>query len=223
MGKIKIWHGVYDIIFDSAYNLAGFFHDETKEYLPMANKLKMYLLVKGLKFYEKYGLEQLPFTLARDSDEHIETVAVCSLHFDAFEPETGEDIVVGRIRRMRGNVKKIIFDYEKFEKEIKLYDMKAKGGRFVLNENGEKISVYKTIIRKRLKLDAKGLPIVRREVFHKPYNLDRRYKIKHKDGTITDGELMYPYIYKLQKHSKDNDHQSIANMMIDSGLSGGLG
>ncbi|KKL62425.1 hypothetical protein LCGC14_2185400, partial [marine sediment metagenome] len=47
------------------------------------------------------------------------------------------------------------------------------------------------------KYDSKGNPIVKREIYFKPYNLDRRYHIKHKDGSTTAEELMYPYIYKL--------------------------
>jgi len=188
--NITIWHGIYDTFQRKPFNFAGFFHSESKTYLPMCNKLNSFLLTKGLKFRDRYGVQQFRFTLGRDSENHIEVISVCHPCFNIYDEEIGEDIVVGRIKRMRGDMKKIVYEKEECELQIKLYDKK--------NENGEIETVYKTITKKRPKLNIYGNPIVKKTIYFKPYDLDKRYEIEKEDGTIVYGELMYPYIYKME-------------------------
>lgn len=90
---------------------------------------------------------------------------------------------------MRGDLQKIIYEKEEYEIKIKLYDVKDKDGEVVK-------TIYRTLTRKRVKLDYEGNPIIKKEIWFKPYDLDKRYPdIKRSDGTIIYGELMYPYIY----------------------------
>ncbi|MFW9878645.1 MAG: hypothetical protein ACFFG0_36660 [Candidatus Thorarchaeota archaeon] len=138
MGKIKIYFGIYEFNCTTPFHFEGFNHTETREPMIMSLKLKQYLLLKGIKFQSKYDIHQFAFTLGVDPENHIEVVAVVHPIHDKFDPEIAEDIVIGRIKRMRGEIRK-------------------------------------------------------------PYNLEERYSIKHKDGTISKGELKYPYIYKLTK------------------------
>lgn len=187
---IEIIHGIYDITLETAFKLGGYFHDESKIYLPMSNKLKHYLVVKGRKFLYKYNIKYLRITLGRDADNGVETVAVIHPFFDSFIAEIGEKVVFGRIRRMRGDLKKVVYETEMVEKKVFLY--------YKINKTTKiKEAIYKTVEKKQVKYDSKGNPIVKREIYFKPYNLDRRYHIKHKDGSTTAEELMYPYIYKL--------------------------
>ncbi|KKN90912.1 hypothetical protein LCGC14_0224960 [marine sediment metagenome] len=187
---IRIWHGVYDISKNYVYCLEGYFNKETQQYLPINNKLRRYLMNKGIKFSLKYNVKFVPFILGRDSDKHIEVISICHTHFDDYDIEIGEDIVVGRIKRMRGDIKEIVYETEWFEKTITLYS-------WIDKTTGAKIYKPKTIMRKRLKLDDNGNPIVKIEIPFIPYNLSRRHQIKQKDGTYVDGKLMYPYIYKM--------------------------
>lgn len=190
MDKIIIQHGIYDIIFDTTYHLEGFFHKETQEYMPICNKLKTYLSIKGLKFNGRLGINYLYFTLARDPKREIEVIAVCHPKHDIFQFELGENIVVGRTKRMRGDIKDIFYKKEEYIIKIKLYDIKDKEGEIVK-------TVYKRMVRKRVKIGLAGIPLIKRITYFKPYDLDRRYIIKHKDKPDTIGELMYPYIYKM--------------------------
>lgn len=112
MGKIKIYFGIYEFRCSTPFHFEGFNHVETREVMPMANKLKHYLLLKGMKFHEKYGVNQFAFTLGTDADNHIEVIAITHPVRDKFKPEIGEDVVIGRIKRMRGDVKKDFFKYD---------------------------------------------------------------------------------------------------------------
>lgn len=190
MDKINVFHGIYDIIFDTPYHIEGFFHKESRKYMPMSNKLKTYLSIKGLKFNGRLGVTHLYFTLARDPNGKIEAIGVCHPKYDAFRFETGEDVAVGRIKRMRGDIKETIYEKEEFDTQMKLYDIKDKNGKILK-------TIYKTITRKRVKTDLAGTPLIKRVAYFKPYNLDKRYRIKHRDGTTTAGELMYPYVYTM--------------------------
>ena len=189
--SIKIWHGIYDILSDKHYNSVGYWDDETKEYFPMCNKLRNYLGKKGVKFYRKYGIKLIQFTFGIDPEIDVEVISIYYSHFDDYSEQIGEKVVVGRIKRMRGDVKEIIYEKEEYEIKIKLYDIKDKEGEIVK-------TVYKTMTRKRPKLNVYGNPIVKRTTYFKPYDLSKRYKIKHKNGTITYGKLIYPYIYKMK-------------------------
>lgn len=188
---IEIVHGIYDVIAETQYNLVGYWDNETITFLPICLKFKQLLVSKGVKFLEKYNIENILFTLGIDRDSRITVITICHPIFDSFDYELGEGITIGRIRRMRGDLQKRIYEYEKFEKKIKLYD-KYDGFNKVE-------TIYKTITCKRLKLDLEGKPVIKREKYFKPYDLERRYPdIEHKDGTIIRGKLMYPYIYMIK-------------------------
>ena len=185
---IEIEHGIYNIEAVTQYNRIGYWNDETRSHIYLCNKFKQLLAHKGKKFFEKYGIDFIQFTLGVDEDKGIEVIAICHSEYDNFDECLGENIVVGRIERMRGDLKKVVYEKEEFEKKIKLYDKKFDGFNKVE-------TVYKTITCKRVKLDDSGNPIVKKEIYHIPYDLDMRYPdIKHKDGSITCGELVYPYI-----------------------------
>lgn len=105
MGKIQIYFGIYEFKCTTPFHFEGFNHEETREPMVMSNKLKNYLLIKAIKFNDKYKQHQFAFTLGRDADNHIETIAVCHPHHDKFDPAIAEDIVIGRIKRMRGQIR----------------------------------------------------------------------------------------------------------------------
>ena len=185
---IDIRHGVYDIEAGTQYDRNGYWNDESRSYMSLCNKFSRLLARKGKKFFEKYGFDFIRFTLGIDKEKGIEVITICHSEFDDFDECLGEDIVVGRIERMRGDLKKVIYEKEEFEKKIKLYDKKYDGFNKVE-------AVYKTITCKRVKLDNDGNPVIRRKIYHKPYDLNMMNPdIKHKDGSITYGGLMYPYI-----------------------------
>lgn len=186
MDKINVFHGIYDIIFNTPYHIEGFFHEESREYMPMSNKLRAYLNTKGLKFNGRLGINYLYFTLARDPMKDIEAIGICHPKYDVFQFEIGENVAVGRIKRMRGDLKKTIYEMEHYTETLYYKDAQGIPIR------------WKEIPKKRVKLNYTGDPIVKKRVFFEPYNLDKRYRIhskKHK-RTIA-GELMYPYIYKM--------------------------
>lgn len=81
---------------------------------------------------------QLEFTFTRDEESNICSIAIVHPK-DHFSRKIGNKITTGRIRRMKGDVKKYIYDTE------------------VVDE------------RKRIKLDEKGEPVVAGEVYYKPY------------------------------------------------------
>ena len=186
---IEVNHGIYDIIAETQYNLVGYWNNESVSFLPICIKFKHLLASKGVKFLEKYNIEHIIFTLGIDHSSRITVIAICHPEWDEWDVELGESITIGRIRRMRGDLQKRIYEYEEFEKKIKLYDIKDKDGEIVK-------TVYKYVTCKRIKLDLEGKPVIKREKYFKPYDLERRYPdIKHHDGTTTRGEIMYPYIY----------------------------
>ena len=183
---IEIKHGIYDIEANTQYNRIGYWDDESRTYLSLCVKFRRLLFRKGVKFSKEYGFICIEFTIG--ICDGIEVIAICQPAFDDYNEWLGEDIVVGRIKRMRGDLQKIIYEKEEFEKKIKLYD-KYDGFNKVE-------TVYKTITCKRVKLDSDNNPIVKREIYYKPYDLNEKYPdIKHKDGSITYGEIIHPYIY----------------------------
>ena len=184
---IKIWHGIYDIVKETAYDRAGFYHDETQTYIPMSNKLEEYLYTKSEKMYMKYDFRYLEFIFGRDTVKSIEVLAIVHPVYDKFDDKVGEDIVVGRIKRMRGDLKKVVYE---MEVHYKLKMTKDKNGIIIKTDS---------IKKKRPKKDAFGKPIVKKEIFFKPYDLDKRYRVK-KNGKIIAGDLMYPYIYGGTKY-----------------------
>ena len=187
---IKIWQCVYDIFSNTSYNIAGYYHAESREIISfeMSNKHKELLINKGTKFFDKYGTKQIFFTYGRDINNRIEVISICHPVFDISYAELGERITIGRIKRMRGDIQKITYEKEEFEKKIKLYDKKYDGFNKIE-------TIYKTITSQRIKTDINGNPVIARKIRFKPYNLDKRYPtIKHRDGTEEIGKLMYPYI-----------------------------
>lgn len=101
---IIITQGIYNG--DTPYKRDGYFHEETRIYLPLPLRFRQLLLEKWLKFNEKYGVEEIPFTLGRDAEDNIEAIAICHTTFDKFSEKIGESIVIGRIKRMRGDIRK---------------------------------------------------------------------------------------------------------------------
>ena len=133
---ISITHGIFNGI--EFYKRDGYWHDETQVYLPLSVKFRDLILKKFRKFNRKYGIKGVRFTYAKDLDTDIDAITICHSRFDFYNEKIGENIVIGRIKRMRGEIRT-------------------------------------------------------------PYNMDKRYRIKQKDGTFIDGELMYPWIDKLEK------------------------
>lgn len=152
----------YALDIGSPYYRDGFYHIETRRYLPMSVKFRDLLYKKARKFWEKYRIEKIAFTIARDLINHIDAITILHPWFDIFNPEIGESIVIGRIKRMRGEVKKVIYEYEDYEVDIKLYDKTDKS-------SGVTETVYKTITRKRFRLDGDNCPIIKKMVSYKPY------------------------------------------------------
>jgi len=185
--SIEIIHGLYDIFEDQAYRLEGFWNKESNQQLPLPKKFKQLLAIKGLKFSTKYGVEYIAFIFARDGYNHINTISICHSTFDRFNAQIGEDIAIGRVKRMRGDLKKTIYEIEKYEKDVIIYRNKKTGK-----------TILKTIEYKRVKLDKNGDPIVQREVFFVPYDYFARYRTYDKENKCTiAGELKYPYIYMM--------------------------
>ena len=185
--SIEIIHGIYDIYEGESYRFQGFWNRESSQLLPLPNRFKQLLAVKGLKFQTKYGMTHILFVYAHDGYNHIASIAICHSIFDVFDSQIGEDIAVGRIKRMRGDVKKIIYDMEKYEKDVLIYHNKKTGK-----------SVYKTMEYKRVVLSAVGSPIVKERIFFKPYDYFARYRTYDKENKCTiAGELKYPYIYMM--------------------------
>ena len=104
--KIKVWHGIYDSAIDVIFNRVGFFHEETATTLKMSYKLQCLLYNKGMKMLKKYGHQYLEFTLGKSVEGNIEAIAIVHPHYDIFDEMIGEAIVIGRIKRMRGDIRK---------------------------------------------------------------------------------------------------------------------
>lgn len=191
-----IKQGIYDISKCRAYDYAGFWHKETRREISMCNKLKYYLQKKAEKFSKRYELKWFPFTFGVDEYASIEAISVCHPFFDYFNPEVGENIVIGRIKRMRGDIKKYIYEREEYDREIKEREDFRTG-----------VTTYKIVKCKRVKKDEYGNPVIKRTIFFKPYDLKKRHPIiKHSDGSESGGELVYPYVYKLERYGDEN-HQ----------------
>jgi len=179
---INITHGIFDITKDTSYKADGFFHNESRVYMALPLKFRDLLIERGNKFLDKYKKGYIQFVYGLDSDKHISAISICHPYFDFFDRKLGEDIVIGRIRRMRGNVKDIIYEKEDY---IDYYIKKDKDGKVVYK---------KQFVRKRVKKDENNEPIIRKTVWFKPYDLDE--VICDKDGDFL--RYKYPYVYKLE-------------------------
>jgi len=153
MGEINIIQGIYVFDWKESYHRYYFYSKMKIILIPMLNRFKDLLSEKAEKFYKKYGIRDIPITIGRDVENSIEAIAVCYPYFDNFKPKIGEDIVTGRIRRMRGDLK-----YETYKPK------RDKHGKVILDENG------KSIIQHRIK-------------YHKPYDLDAKVLDKEGNET----------------------------------------
>jgi len=151
LGRIIIHQGIYDIINNKAFFRDGYFHKETRRsFFILYNRFKNLLNDKRVKFFFKYNsyknivLREFHFTLGKDIENCIEAIAICHPFFDMFDEELSETIVIGRIKRMRGDLK---YETRKTKRD--------KYGIVILDENG------KTIIEYRLR-------------YYRPYNLDAK-------------------------------------------------
>lgn len=144
---INIIQGIYDIISNKAFRRDGYLHKETQELLSsLPNRFKDLLFKRGVKFFWKYGFIECYFTLGRDVKNNIEVIAICHPFKDIFNEELGESIVIGRIKRMRGDLK---YETRKPKKD--------KHGEVILDENKKQIIEYRLKYYKPYDLDAKIL------------------------------------------------------------------
>jgi len=136
---------------NKALRREGHLHAETRNVmLSLPNKFKELLLKKSIKFFLKYNsykkivYKKFSFTIGKDIEEGIETISICHPFFDEFDEELSESIVIGRIKRMRGDLK--------WKKPIEnIY------GEIILDENGDPIIQYIRKYYKPYDLDAKVL------------------------------------------------------------------
>jgi len=101
---IIVEHGFY-VLDDMPYFREGYYNDESRRYMPICVKFLNLLREKAHKFYHKYGVRTIPFTVGRDPETEIAAIAICHTHFDDYDQRIGEDIVVGRVKRMRGEIR----------------------------------------------------------------------------------------------------------------------
>ncbi len=100
---IHITHGILGEN-ETFYHWEGYQNKETKRYLPMPTKFRGYLTKKLVKFMLKYKAKCLRFIYGQDIDLGIEVLSICHPLDDIWNPKIGEDIVVGRMKRMRGDI-----------------------------------------------------------------------------------------------------------------------
>ena len=153
MRKITIIQGIYVFDWKKAYNRDDFYFNMKIRPVPMPNKFQELLFEKAKKFYEKYDIRDIPFTIGKDTEKHIEVIAICHSFFDKFNTKTGEDIVIGRIKKMRGNLK-----YKTTKPKRDKY------GKVILDENGN------IILQHRIR-------------YYIPYDLDAKILDKNGDET----------------------------------------
>ena len=132
IGKVYIEHGIYVFDWKEAYNRYYFYINMRISLIQIPNRFRDLLSEKASKFYKKYGIRDIPITIGRDIENNIVSIAVCYPHFDKFNPKTGEDIVIGRIKRMRGDLK-----YETTKPK------RDKHGEIILDKNGKQIMQHR--------------------------------------------------------------------------------
>jgi len=133
MGKISIVQGIYISSWEKAYDRYEFYHNMKIQLVYMPVKFQNLLFEKAVKFNDRYNIRDIPFTIGNDVDNRIMAIAICYPYFDDFRPDTGENIVIGRIRRMRGDLK-----YEIYKPK------RDKHGKIILDENDEPIMKFRT-------------------------------------------------------------------------------
>ena len=153
MGKIKIYQGIYNIISNEAFFRDGYFHRETRRsFLTLHNRFKDLLNRKRIKFFLQYNsyknitIREFCFTFGEDLEKGIFAISISHPFFDMFDEGLGESIVIGRIKRMRGDLK-----YETNKPVRDIY------GKIILDENKKPILRYKVRYYRPYDLDAKIL------------------------------------------------------------------
>ncbi|KKN53955.1 hypothetical protein LCGC14_0596930 [marine sediment metagenome] len=146
MGKINIEQGIYVFDWKKAYDRYDFYFKMEINLITIANRFKDLISEKADKFYEKYGIRDIPITIGRDLENNIEAIAICYPYFDKFKPKVGVDIVTGRIKRMRGDLK-----YETTKPK------RDKHGEIILNKDGKPTIQHRIRYYRPYKLDAKVL------------------------------------------------------------------
>lgn len=66
-----------------------------------------YILKKFKKFKEKYGIKYLLYSLGFANDLYLGSISCISIPhpLDDFNPDIAADIINGRIKRMKGNIR----------------------------------------------------------------------------------------------------------------------
>lgn len=107
---IWIGHGLYDVVFDKVL-----YRDSFMRIVP--DKFYNLLVEKAEKWKNKgFKYNLIPFTFATDTKHDIWAISI--LHpWDEFNKEVGEDIVVGRIARQRGELAPQRWEYNRLVKE----------------------------------------------------------------------------------------------------------
>ena len=95
--KIKIMHGIYD---PSLHFYPFIRNTNPRIIITMSNKMAIYLWDKITK-----KVKHLEFTFGLDPINNIETIALVHPK-DQFNRKLGCKIVIGRIKRMRGEIRK---------------------------------------------------------------------------------------------------------------------
>ena len=147
MGKINIFQGIYNTFERNCYERQGYFHRETRKFMfSLPLRFDGFLFQKAVKFFFKYNIKEFAFTLARDPDESISAITICHPIMDVFDEELGESIVIGRIKRMRGDIK---YEGSKY--------IRDKHGIVVLDKDGNPTLKYRLKHYIPYDLDAKKL------------------------------------------------------------------
>lgn len=140
---IIIENGIFVYEEVCTYYRDGFFHKETRRYLPVPTKFRDFLNKKAIKFWKKYKINRIPFTIGRDLDKHIDALAILHPKFDKFSERVGESIVLGRIKRYIGGINgDIQWTRKKRELDINYKEIIIKKWKIGWNEEGEPIDIY---------------------------------------------------------------------------------
>ncbi|KKN10481.1 hypothetical protein LCGC14_1036030 [marine sediment metagenome] len=152
--KIYIYEGIYVFSWKEAYFRYEFYLNKKIFLMELPNKFKDLLSEKAKKFNDKYGINDMPITIGKDPFNKIQAIAICYPYFDNFSPKIGVDIVTGRIRRMRGDLK------------LETYKPKRdKHGKVILDENKKPIMQH-------------------RKKYHVPYDLYAKILDKNGDEKL---------------------------------------
>jgi len=110
VGNIKISHCIY--------NGMDILERHTAKYIPICLKLQRTIETEFKKRKYETIEDFVEFTYGIDPDTHIEAIAIVSKK-DNFNRKIGTKIVVGRIKRMRGDLKREPYLYNPFVCQLK--------------------------------------------------------------------------------------------------------